>query len=573
MKKFLKTALITPKVHLGDPAANKTEIINYMKLASSKGAGLIVFAPYCITGSSCSFVGYNDLIIRHSNMALSEIIAASKYIDAYIVISYIDKQNDHFCKERAVIKNGEVIGMDDFVIDEYDISVCLSTSAISDNNKRYDIIISLFELDEQIGFFNNVKSHLQYVSYMLNSAYICVTPGFGESTTDKVFTGLKSAAQSGEMLGSATADEKEMLFVKLDLNKLAMHENAEKKPYKVKDLEKLKNITGDSKMPYIPSGKNLNEHLDRALFLQARGLATRLEAINCKKVIVGVSGGLDSTLALIVCKEAFKMLDYDKDGIIGVSIPCFGTTKKTKSYAKKLIDELGVSYREINIEDTVRSHFKDIKHDPDNKNTAYENSQARERTQVLMDLANDIGAIVVGTGDMSELALGWCTYGGDQMSMYGVNAGVPKTLIRLIVGRYASTSKNKKLKKLLKKILELPISPELIPSDKDEISQKTEDALGPYILHDFFLYYTVTRLMEPKELYKKALEMFEGEYKPEEIKRTLRIFYQRFFSNQYKRSCMPDGPQIIEFSLSPRCGFTFPSDISSKLYIEEVDKL
>ena len=306
--------------------------------------------------------------------------------------------------------------------------------------------------------------------------------------------------------------------------------------------------------------------------MQAQGLATRLSHIGCKSAVIGLSGGLDSTLALLVTVRAFDRLHLDRKGIYAVSMPCFGTTGRTKSNAQKIAEELGVDFREVSIEKAVRQHFADIGQDMDCLDAAFENSQARERTQVVMDLANRVGGIAIGTGDLSELALGWATYNGDHMSMYGVNASVPKTLVRYLV-RYEAEHSGERLAQALFDVLDTPVSPELLPPKDGEISQKTEELVGPYELHDFFLYYMLRFGFAPGKIYRMACRAFEGAYAPETIKRWLATFYRRFFSQQFKRSCLPDGPKVGSVTLSPRGDLRMPSDASSQLWLEEIEKL
>ena len=317
-----------------------------------------------------------------------------------------------------------------------------------------------------------------------------------------------------------------------------------------------------SPAPFVPRDQEgLTSRCQLILTMQAQGLATRLSHIGCKSAVIGLSGGLDSTLALLVTVRAFDRLRLDRKGIYAVSMPCFGTTGRTKSNAQKIAEELGVDFREVSIEKAVRQHFADIGQDMDCLDAAFENSQARERTQVVMDLANRVGGIAIGTGDLSELALGWATYNGDHMSMYGVNASVPKTLVRYLV-RYEAEHSGERLAQALFDVLDTPVSPELLPPKDGEISQKTEELVGPYELHDFFLYYMLRFGFAPGKIYRMACRAFEGAYAPETIKRWLATFYRRFFSQQFKRSCLPDGPKVGSVTLSPRGDLRMPSDAS-----------
>jgi len=325
--------------------------------------------------------------------------------------------------------------------------------------------------------------------------------------------------------------------------------------------------------PFIPKDSaELAARCESILQMQAAGLAGRLSHIGCKTAVIGLSGGLDSTLALLVTARAFDLLGYPRDGIRTVSMPCFGTTKRTKSNAQYLAEELQVDFREIPIAAAVEQHFKDIGHDPSVLDVTFENAQARERTQVLMDFANRFNGIVIGTGDLSELALGWATYNGDHMSMYGVNGSIPKTLVRHLVRHIAMTGSDA-LRRVLLDILDTPVSPELLPPKDGEIAQKTEDLVGPYELHDYFLYYMMRFGFTPGKIYAMAERSFAGVYDADTIKKWLRTFYRRFFTQQFKRSCLPDGPKVGSVTLSPRGDFHMPSDASFRIWMEEIEKL
>lgn len=328
--------------------------------------------------------------------------------------------------------------------------------------------------------------------------------------------------------------------------------------------------------PFVPSDPaHLNENCTEIINIQCCGLRQRLRAIGCNKIVVGISGGLDSTLALLVACQTFDRMGLPRENIIGITMPGLATTSHTRSNAHKLMDYLGITWLEIPIGDAVAQHFKDIQQDPHNYDAAYENSQARERTQILMDYANKVGAIVLGTGDLSELALGWCTYNGDHMSMYAVNASVPKTLVKHLVSWFADRAEDSRISKVLRDIVDTPISPELVPSDDDadEIAQKTEDLVGPYELHDFYLYHTLRNAFDPKKIYILAKEAFAGRYDDAVILKWLKNFYRRFFNQQFKRSCMPDGPKVGSVCLSPRGDWRMPSDASARLWLAEVEKL
>ena len=337
-------------------------------------------------------------------------------------------------------------------------------------------------------------------------------------------------------------------------------------------ISKQKNENLIEKNPFLPSCVNKDSYLEEILQIQSHALARRLEHTHAKKAVIGISGGLDSTLALLVCARAMKILNRPATDILSITMPCFGTTSRTRSNSEILCDQLQVDFKEINITAAVKQHFKDIGQDDNVFDVTFENSQARERTQILMDIANKENGLVVGTGDLSELALGWATYNGDHMSMYGVNAGVPKTLIRYIV-EYEASHSNENLKKVLLDILATPVSPELLPADqKGEIAQKTEDLVGPYELHDFFIYRMLGLFESPKEIFDAAISAFP-EYSKETIKKWLAVFTRRFFTQQFKRSCLPDGPMVTEISLSPRGAFKMPTDASYNLWLDQLENL
>lgn len=422
-------------------------------------------------------------------------------------------------------------------------------------------------------------------SARLVCGYIYADAGEGESTTDLVFCGHNLIYENGIMLAESKRFENEIIMSEIDVFKI----NAErrrmttfttqiKSDYFIIDYsyDLCKNrmpITELTrfidKSPFVPSNKDeRNRRCEEILNIQAFGLKKRLEHTNCKCAVIGISGGLDSTLALLVTVRAFDMLKIERNNIKAVTMPCFGTTDRTYTNAVKLIKNFGVEFIEINIQDAVRLHFKDIQHDENLHDVTYENSQARERTKVLMNIANKNNGLVVGTGDMSELALGWATYNGDHMSMYGVNCSIPKTLVRYLISYYIETLNNKEICDALYDILNTPVSPELLPPKEDgTISQKTEDIVGPYELHDFFLYYIMRFGMKPEKIYRLAVYAFGDEYDKKTIEKWLKIFYKRFFSQQFKRSCLPDGPKVGTVSLSPRGDLRMPSDACSNLWI------
>lgn len=465
-----------------------------------------------------------------------------------------------------------------------------------------ELIFNLSASDDLIGKHNYLKTLVAQQSARTICGYVYSSCGFGESTQDVVYGGNALIYENGKLLAEAKRFEVEaqIIISEIDIDRLRIERRANttfvnaQRPTMMQRLRAnnqaiLGNIPtcippsiqrefiltrSVYKYPFIPKGEELREHCEEILNIQVCGLAKRLLHINCKTVVIGVSGGLDSTLALLVASLAFDKLGYNRKGIIGVTMPGFGTTDRTYSNAITLMQKLDITIREINISESVKQHFADIEHDINLHNTTYENSQARERTQILMDISNQAGGIVIGTGDLSELALGWCTYNGDHMSMYAVNIGIPKTLIKHLVYYIAEDSTEEVTKCTLNDIINTPISPELTPADKNgNIIQKTEDLVGPYELHDFFLYYMLRFGFRPKKIFWLAQQAFKGEYADGIILHWLRIFYKRFFSQQFKRSCLPDGPKVGSVSLSPRGDWRMPSDAMCSEWIRDLENI
>lgn len=458
-----------------------------------------------------------------------------------------------------------------------------------------DIIFNLSASDELTGKHSYLKSLLSQQSARTMSGYVYSSCGYGESTQDVVYGGNAMIFENGRMLceGERFSVSPQLLISQIDVERLRVERrtnttfiNAQRKacaniidakPVDGKDFKMIRDV---NPWPFIPSDDKMSDICEDILNIQTAGLMKRLSHTGCSKVVLGISGGLDSTLALLVCVRAFDRLKLCRSGIVGVTMPGFGTTGRTHNNATGLMTSLGVTSREINITKSVLQHFEDIGHDASVHDVTYENCQARERTQILMDLSNKLGALVIGTGDLSELALGWATYNGDHMSMYGVNSGVPKTLIRYLVNYIATTGVDELSKTILLDIIDTPISPELIPADeRGDISQKTEDLVGPYELHDFFLYYFLRFGFRPAKIYMLAEHAFNGKhekagrYDSETIKYWLKTFCRRFFNQQFKRSCLPDGPKVGSVSLSPRGDWRMPSDASSAIWIKECDEL
>lgn len=460
-----------------------------------------------------------------------------------------------------------------------------------------EIIFNLSASNETTGKHLYRKSLVSQQSARCISGYVYAAAGNGESTTDIVFAGSSLIAENGSILaeGERFSFDSKVITADMDVERLR-DDRMKNKSYSLSEYGIIKEIEFQqiwvnqiidintnaaslkrpvSPTPFVPANdETLNERCNEIFSIQVGGLAKRLMHTNSKTAVIGISGGLDSTLALLVVIKTFDKLNKPRKDIIGITMPGFGTTDRTYNNAIKLMESLGITMKEISIKDAVIQHFKDIEHDINVHDITYENSQARERTQILMDYANKANGLVIGTGDLSELALGWCTYNGDHMSMYGVNAGVPKTLVRTLVSWVSDTLMDEESKSILLDIVDTPVSPELLPADKEgNIAQKTEETVGPYILHDFFLYYVLRFGFSPAKIYFLAQYAFHETYGKGEILKWLKVFFKRFFSQQFKRSCMPDGPKVGSVNLSPRGDWRMPSDASAALWMKELDTL
>ncbi len=466
-----------------------------------------------------------------------------------------------------------------------------------------EIIFNLSASNELVGKANYLRCLVETQSARCLAGYVYSGSGWGESSQDLVFAGRAYIAENGHLLAEGNRFEldSQLTVSEIDVERLRVERRMNtsfadsrrlQSDFKTINIEIDENeltTAADERftltrtvdpLPFVPTGNALDERCEEILFMQSGGLARRIEHIGCKTVVVGISGGLDSTLALLVCVHAFDRLGLDRRGIVGITMPGYGTTGRTYRNAIDLMKSLGITIREINIVDACEIHFRDLGHDSKVHDVTFENGQARERTQILMDAANQMGGIVVGTGDLSELALGWATYNGDHMSMYGVNASVPKTLVRFIVNHVAMTAADEFSRKTILDIIDTPISPELIPAAAgDQIAQKTEDLVGPYELHDFFLYHVLRFGFKPSKIFYLACHAFSGAdkrvstYDRDTIKHWLTTFYRRFFNQQFKRSCLPDGPKVGSCSLSPRGDWRMPTDAVSKAWLDECEKL
>ncbi|MDO4618353.1 MAG: NAD(+) synthase [Clostridia bacterium] len=600
---FLKVSVRTPKIKVGDVLYNTEKIIKEIKLAKKDGVKALVFPELAVTGKTADDLFLQPLLIKSAESAVSEIAKNTDGIA--VVVGYPASVRGVTYNAAAVMANGTVLGivpktnltneenryfaypsediiytkladevvpfgkdllfqsenMDKFVfgveIGEDLTALFPESSRLSKRGALMVFNPSATLMQESLARTVNAQSERAGIVYVLSSA------GGDESTTDLVYSGENIISMNGIMMDKNTAvTDLEYLNAVRQKKGIIPDNEALQIRFKCETEETVFTKKVPS-MPYIKEGTDLGNILN----IQATALKKRLIHTNAKSAVLGISGGLDSTLALLVTARAFDMAGLSRAGIIAITMPCFGTTDRTYQNSKKLISEIGATFEEIDIKKSVRTHFADIRQDENNHDVTYENAQARERTQVLMDRANQVGALVVGTGDMSELALGWATYNGDHMSMYAVNAGVPKTLVRLLTEYEADRLQSE----VLKDILDTPISPELLPPTDGEISQVTEDIVGPYELHDFFMYCYLKCNYPPKKIFRLAKNAFAGVYDDEEILKWLKTFTRRFFSQQFKRNCMPDGPMVLDISLSPRKGLYMPSDALWTVWEKEID--
>lgn len=605
---FIRAAAAVPIIKTADTKSNAEEICRLTGQAIAEGASLVVFPELCITGCSCGDLFSQKLLLDSAEEAVKSIIDYSCSQEIIIVISspVRIKSEPHSC--TIIISKGEILGLipDSEYTDSESIDFAgrkitpSSTGVISigkdgmtlgictgDNLPQAQIIAHPAASYEIIGRHKSRREYVQEQSLMGNCGYIYASAGYGESTQDVVYSGASLIAVCGTIIadGDRFAMESTLTLADIDLSKLCVaSEDAGTKPAGNcgNDAPALSNgsslnfqRTEPSVIdphPFIPDDEEMDEACNDALSIQTMGLVRRLEHIGAKSAVIGISGGLDSTLALLVTVLAADRLGWPRKNVIGVTMPGYGTSGRTYNNALEMMRKLGITMREISIAAACDQHFKDIGHDKAVHDTTFENSQARERTQILMDVANQCGGIVIGTGDLSELALGWATYNGDHMSMYGVNASIPKTLVRYLV-KWAAENRFADIKDVLIDVVETPVSPELLPADeKGEIQQVTEDLVGPYELHDFFLYEFYRYGNSPSEILARAEQAFRGSYDRETIRKWLKKFIWRFFSQQFKRSCLPDGPQVTEVSLSPRGGWRMPSDSICRLWIDDIDK-
>ena len=630
---FVKVAAATPDIRVADVEFNTQNIINAMEEAQKNGAKILVFPELCVTGYTCSDLFDHSVLLKASRKALLEVAENTNDKDMLVFVGAPLEVNGKLYNVAAAMNQGEIIGfttktflpnygefyemrqftpgpqivreitfegkkipfgpqilfqaegMEELVVAA---EICEDVwspipPSIQAALEGATVIVNCSASDETIGKDTYRRALISGQSARLISGYIYANAGEGESTTDLVFGGHNIIAENGTILKESSRYVNEIIYSEIDLQRITGErrknttfqpldeETLVRVPFTVEETKTFLTRTFPKK-PFVPSDEQTRaQRCEEILTIQAMGLKKRLAHTNARTAVVGISGGLDSTLALLVTARAFDMLGRDKKDIIAVTMPCFGTTDRTYQNACEMSKKVGATLIEVPIADAVNVHFRDIGHDPEDHSVTYENCQARERTQVLMDIANKTWGMVIGTGDLSELALGWATYNGDHMSMYGVNASVPKTLVRHLVKYAADDTKDEALKNVLYDVLDTPVSPELLPPKDGDIAQKTEDLVGPYELHDFFLYFMLRFGYEPSKIFRIACMTFDGEYDKETIFKWLETFCRRFFSQQFKRSCLPDGPKVGTVALSPRGDWRMPSDACVAVWMKDLE--
>ena len=548
----LKVAAVTPRVWLADPEKNAMEISRLVREAAEAGADIAAFPAMCVTGATCGDLFRQPLLLDAARRAVLSVAAATADLDTTVVLGLPVAEGAPY----AILRSGKTVDADP----RFNVLTC--NGIPEDLPKGASLVLHLAAVPELVTGHSVRKRRIAELSYRTGTAYVYCAAGYGESTGDAVYAGPSLIYQKGRLLAENPRFRTESGIIMASIDSSAEAVEPAVAPA----------APALNPHPFVPSDpETLASRCEEILSIQVTGLRTRLEHVGSKTAILGISGGLDSTLALLVTVATFDSLGKDRKDIIAVTMPGFGTSSRTHGNASALMAALGVDAREIPIGAAVSQHFSDIGHDPDNHNVTFENAQARERTQILMDLANDTDGLVVGTGDLSEIALGWCTYNGDHMANYSVNADVPKTIMQAMV-RWAAVHRFPEARGTLMDIVDTPISPELTPvGENGEIKQKTEDLVGPYELHDFFLYHLVRHARRPREIRAIAVEAFAGKYDEATVDRWLRKFLWRFFSQQFKRSCSPEGPRVGSVCLSPRGAWAAPSDISASLWVSDLD--
>lgn len=631
---FVKVAAVTPKIKVADTKYNAELILDMMKESTRQGAKIVVFPELCLTGYTCQDLFLQERLLQGAKDALMKLVKESASLDAIFFVglpfeilgklynvaavfshgevlglvpkSYLPNYNEfyearHFVSgaelaTEVVLPDGSCVPADRdllFVCEQMPklrigVELCEdlwtpNPPSISHALAGASVLVNLSASNELTGKDSYRRELVSGQSARLLAAYIYASAGEGESTQDLVFSGHNIIAENGQILAESKRFGHGILYSEIDVERLCA-QRRRMTTFVTEDqthteilfslkIEETKLTRFIDPAPFVPTDRqNREKRCDEILMIQAMGLKKRLEHTGANAV-VGISGGLDSTLALLVTVRAFDLCGRDHKEITAVTMPGFGTTDRTYDNAVKLIQSLGAEFVEVDICQAVNVHFSDIGQDPSVHDVTYENSQARERTQILMDIANKKNALVIGTGDLSELALGWATYNGDHMSMYAVNASVPKTLVRHLVRYYADTCEDKQLSDTLYDVLDTPVSPELLPPEDGKISQKTEDLVGPYELHDFFLYYMLRQGFSPAKIYRLAKIAFAGTYEDAFILKWLKTFCRRFFAQQFKRSCLPDGPKVGSVAVSPRGDLRMPSDACATLWMEELNTL
>ena len=626
---YIKVAAVTPQVTVADVKENTKEILKVIREAAAQKAKIIVLPELCITGYTCQDLFLQEILLREAKDALLEISNQTKGIDALIFLGIPLEYHGKLYNTAAILNHGKILGivpkryipnynefyevrhftkgMEEPVavrlnqeitvpmgmnllfcceeIPELKVAaeICedlwtMQPPSIAHAQAGAVVITNLSASDEVTGKETYRRELVKGQSARLLCGYVYASAGEGESTQDVVYSGHDLIAENGVVLAESERFTKGILYSEIDVKKLTSErrrmstfETTDKRYQEIYfslEKEETKLTRYIDPMPFVPGSKTDREKRCEEILLKKR-----LAHTHAKSAVVGISGGLDSTLALLVTVKAFDLLGIPREQIAAVTMPGFGTTDRTYDNAVHLIRELGAEFIEVPIADAVRLHFRDIGHEENIHDVTYENSQARERTQILMDIANKKGGLVIGTGDLSELALGWATYNGDHMSMYAVNASVPKTLVRHLVRYYADTCGSDKLAAVLYDVLDTPVSPELLPPEDGKISQKTEDIVGPYELHDFFLYHMLRSGYSPAKIYRIAKIAFVDVYDEETILKWLKIFTRRFFAQHFKRSCLPDGPKVGTVAVSPRGDLRMPSDASAQLWLGELEEL
>ena len=632
---FIKVAAGTPNIQVAECIHNTQEISRIICEMKHQGAKVMVFPELCLTGYTCGDLFWQNCLLDSAIEQLLWLANDTKAVDALIFVGLPFALSGDLYNVAAVLNRGKILAMipktnipnyaefyearyfapythDNCEITLGDQEILFGTDILLTCDGMDNLVVGVEICEDlwvphppsidmaeagatlmvNLSASNDIVGKATYRRDLVSGqsarticGYIYADAGNGESTTDMVFGAHNIIAENGQVLADAKRFTNETIYADIDVDLMASERRRQSTfvndgmdyydlvEFKLKEVE-TKLTRKFATHPFVPDDKTKSsERFEEILLMQAHGLKKRLEHINCQNAVIGISGGLDSTLALLVTAEAFDLLGLPREAILAVTMPCFGTTDRTYKNACELTKCMGATLKEVDIKEAVILHLKNIGHDLELHDTTYENAQARERTQVLMDIANQCEGIVVGTGDLSELALGWATYNGDHMSMYGVNASIPKTLVRHLIDYYATVSTSKKMEGILRDVLDTPVSPELLPPKDGKISQKTEDLVGPYELHDFFLYYMFRRGYEPAKIYRIACLAFKDNYSQTEVLKWLKKFYWRFFSQQFKRSCLPDGPKVGSVAVSPRGDLRMPSDACVRIWMAQLEEL